>query len=104
MNNRSIILTVWLILFSAAGRIFAHEGKPHNFGDLWRTWSFDPLIVAGLLISAFIYIRGIFNLWRASEKGSGISFGEAAAFAGGWLALALALISPLHPWGAVLFS
>ena len=29
---------------------------------------------------------------------------EAAAFAGGWLALAVALVSPLHPWGNVLFS
>lgn len=29
---------------------------------------------------------------------------EAVTFAGGWVALAVALVSPLHPWGGALFS
>lgn len=91
-------------LLPFAFRTVGHDGKPHGFDDLWRTWSFDPLIIAALLISAAVYFRGIKNLWRASEKGSGISLWEAAAFAGGWLALVVALVSPLHPWGEVLFS
>jgi len=23
----------------------AHEGKPHTWHDLWRSWSFEPLVV-----------------------------------------------------------
>jgi putative membrane protein len=92
-----------IILFAAAP-VFAHNGKPHNFDDLWRTWSFDPLVIISLVISAAVYGLGIYNLWRASQKGSGVSFWEVSAFTGGWLALVLALVSPLHPWGEVLFS
>jgi putative membrane protein len=104
INQRAFYLMVSLIVLTAANPIFAHDGKPHGFEDLWQTWSFDPLIIVGLLISGGIYGRGIYLLWRASEKGSGISFWEAAAFAGGWIALFIALVSPLHPWGEVLFS
>jgi putative membrane protein len=105
MNKKAFVsITCAATAFLAAGSVFAHEGKPHGFGDLWQTWSFDPLVIAGLLASAAIYLRGIYNLWRASEKGSGISFWETAAFAGGWCALFIALVSPLHPWGEVLFS
>jgi putative membrane protein len=93
-----------LIVLLFAVSVSAHEGKPHNFNDLWRTWSFDPLIIASLLISGAVYFWGIRNLWRASEKGSGISFWEMMAFVGGWISLFIALVSPLHPWGEVLFS
>jgi putative membrane protein len=82
----------------------AHEGKPHNYDELWRAWSFDPLVVVGLILSACIYIRGVYNLWRANKMGRGIKFWEAASFAGGWIFLFIALVSPLHPWGASLFS
>jgi putative membrane protein len=43
-------------------------------------------------------------VWRASTVGRGIRAWEVACFAGGWLALVLALVSPLHPLGEVLFS
>ena len=82
----------------------AHDGKPHGFDDLWRVWSFDPLIIATLLMSAAVYARGLYNLWRAAHQGGGIGFWEAAAFAAGWLAVSIALVSPLHSWGEVLFS
>jgi putative membrane protein len=84
--------------------VAAHDGRPHSFSDLFYAWSFDPLVVLGLILSALIYGRGVFNLWRANKTGSGIKLREAAAFAGGWLALLIALVSPLHPWGEVLFS
>jgi putative membrane protein len=44
------------------------------------------------------------RMWRRSGVGSGIRRWEAAAFAGGWTALFLALVSPLHPLGSALFS
>jgi putative membrane protein len=97
-----LLFTFYFLLFNFS--ISAHEGKPHNFSDLLHTWSFDPLIVISLILSAWIYIQGVFNLWRANKKGRGIKFWETAAFAGGWISLFVALVSPLHPWGEVLFS
>jgi cytochrome c oxidase assembly factor CtaG len=97
--TRSAIL---LILIPVA--VFAHDGKPHDFDDLIRAWSFDPLVVTMLLVSAFIYVAGVRNLWRVGGNGHGIGFWEAAAFTGGWLWMFVALVSPLHPWGEVLFS
>jgi putative membrane protein len=97
-------LTFHFLLFTFALPARAHDGKPHHFTDLLYTWSFDPLIVSGLILSAWIYIQGVFNLWRSNKTGRGIKIREAAAFAGGWISLFVALVSPLHPWGEVLFS
>jgi cytochrome c oxidase assembly factor CtaG len=43
-------------------------------------------------------------MWRAAGVGRGVRRWEAACFALGWLTLVAALVSPLHPWGSVLFS
>src|SRR6185503_20769267 len=75
-----------------------HEGKPHNWHDLIRAWSFEPLVVLSLLISALLFIVGF---WRVRRS---IRTWEALCFALGWLALFVALVSPLHAWGQVLFS
>lgn len=98
------LLILVFVLFPLSFAVNAHEGKPHSFDDLWRAWSFDPLIVAGLVLSAWIYGQGIFNLWRETGRGKGIKVWEAVAFAGGWFSMFVALVSPLHPWGEVLFS
>jgi cytochrome c oxidase assembly factor CtaG len=80
------------------------DDVPHNFHDLWRTWGLEPLSIAGLALSAFLYARGLRRLWRDAGTGRGVRRWEAASYAAGWLALFVALVSPLHPWGAVLFS
>ena len=95
---------ILLVLLSCSSAVSAHEGKPHDLEDLLYTWSFDPLIVFGLLASAFIYVTGVRNLWRAGGRAHGIGLWAAAAFAGGWISMFVALVSPLHPWGEVLFS
>jgi putative membrane protein len=96
----SLALALAVLVFNAQ----AHGGKIDGPEDLWRAWSFDPLIVISLTISAAIYLSGLLRLWAFSEKGRGISKWSAAAFAGGWFALVIALVSPLHPWGQLLFS
>ncbi|MBD0372117.1 MAG: cytochrome c oxidase assembly protein [Pyrinomonadaceae bacterium] len=83
---------------------FLHEGKPHNWHDLWRTWGWEPVVLLSLALSAFLYVRGVRRLWLEASVGRGTSKLEAACFIGGWLALFVALVSPLHPWGRVLFS
>jgi putative membrane protein len=98
-----IVFTFPLSPFPFA-RAFAHDGKPHGFADLWRTWGRDPVIILSLALAAVLYWRGLRRLWRESAQGRGVSRREAWAFAGGWSALVVALVSPLHPWGEVLFS
>ena len=100
---RQVIATL-CIIFALFASVFAHDGKPHSFNDLLYSWSFDPLIISVLAVSAFVYVNGIRNLWRAGGNGHGISRWEAAAFAFGWISMFVALVSPLHPWGEVLFS
>jgi cytochrome c oxidase assembly factor CtaG len=87
-----------------AGTTFAHEGKPHTWHDLARAWSFEPVIVVSLIVTAGLFTWGLRKLWRHSGRGKGIRRWEAFAFAGGWFALFIALVSPLHAWGRVLFS
>jgi cytochrome c oxidase assembly factor CtaG len=76
-----------------------HEGQPHNWHDLIRAWSFEPLVVISLIVTALLFIIGLHRL-----KGRSIRPWEALCFALGWLALFVALVSPLHAWGQVLFS
>jgi len=72
--------------------------------DLWRAWSLEPAVIICLALSAGLYFRGVRSLWRSAGPGHGIRHWEAAAFAGGWITLLLALVSPLHRLGGVLFS
>ncbi|MDQ3802588.1 MAG: cytochrome c oxidase assembly protein [Acidobacteriota bacterium] len=55
-------------------------------------------------MTGWLYFRGARRAWRESGRGTRARRLEAWAFAGGWLALFVALVSPLHPWGEVLFS
>src|SRR5712675_1555873 len=67
-------------------------------------WSWHPLVLICLALSAWLYIKGIARLWRASTRGGGVGTWEAASFASGWIVLVLALVSPLHELGDELFS
>ena len=78
-----------------------HEGKPHNWHDLSRSWSLEPAVVIGLLLSAALFACGVHYLWREAGTGRGIKKWEALSFALGWLALFVALVSPVHAWGQV---
>jgi len=62
------------------------------------TWKLDPFAASALAVSAALYLLG---LWRM--KGSLPRF-EVAAFAAGWLTLAVALLSPIATLSEWLFS
>jgi putative membrane protein len=70
----------------------------------WRSWTFEPGVVLSLAALAAMYAIGLRRLWRTAGVGSGISRAQAAAFACGWLALVVALISPLDALSDVLFA
>lgn len=81
----------------------AHEGQPLGPHDLWGAWSWEPVTLMGLASSAVLYVRGVYRLWQGAGFGRGVRCWQALAFAGGWLTLGLALVSPLHTLGPVLF-
>ncbi|MFL6538490.1 MAG: cytochrome c oxidase assembly protein [Chthoniobacterales bacterium] len=80
----------------------AHEVGPANFDELKYWWAFEPGTVIPLLLSALLYAIGAIRLRRVNKHAIGAV--EISCFAAGWLTLVIALVSPLHPWGAVLFS
>jgi putative membrane protein len=98
------ILTFALCLFTFAFPVQAHGGKPHGPADVWKTWGLEPFVLLGLALSGWAYLRGVRRLWRSAEAGRGVRRWEAWAYASGWFALFVALVSPLHPMGRVLFS
>jgi putative membrane protein len=112
----------FLLLAAAAGPLRAHGGRAHHdevqpatattsttegprdWHELWRTWGLELGVLIPLVISAVWYAAGLRRLWRKAGRGHGVSVREAACFTGGMFALFVALVSPLHPWGNVLFS
>jgi putative membrane protein len=82
----------------------AHEGRPVEPHDLWSAWTFEPGVVVPLVVTAVLYGVGLRRLWSGAGVGRGVRRWEAACFAGGWLSLAVALVSPLHTLGGALFS
>lgn len=91
-----------LFLIATTATALAHEIGPHDFAELRDDWAFEPGVVIPLLLSAYLYFRGFRRLRRVSPHALGRV--EAWSFAAGWLTLVIALVSPLHPWGSVLFS
>lgn len=82
---------------------WAHTGEPLAPHDLWTAWEWTPSILIPVLASGALYALGLSRLWRYGA-GRGIRRWEAACFGAGWVVLALALLSPLHPLGEALFS
>ena len=69
----------------------------------WQ-WNLEPWLLVLLVLSGWGYARGLRRLWANAGRGRGVSSLQAWAFAGGWLSLVLALVSPLDPLGGRLFS
>jgi cytochrome c oxidase assembly factor CtaG len=84
------------------GRVLAHGGPADLLSG--STWTYDPWIVTPLYLSGILYLIGTMRLWRHAGSGRGIAYWHAACFWGGWLAMALALVSPLHWLGERLFT
>jgi cytochrome c oxidase assembly factor CtaG len=67
-------------------------------------WTWEPGVLIPLAGAAVLYASGLARLWRRAGVGQGIRRWEAGCFAAGWLALFIALVSPLHALGSILFS
>ncbi|MGK9167454.1 cytochrome c oxidase assembly protein [Inquilinus limosus] len=90
------------ILFTFVPAVaFAHAGHDHGVGYPW-TW--DWWITGPLLLTVLLYAGGVLRLWCRAGSGRGVGCGRAAMFLTGWLALAAALVTPLHTLGERLFT
>jgi putative membrane protein len=83
--------------------LLAHATFPNSPSELWSSWAWEPGVLIPLLLSVCCYAHGVARFWH-KRIGVGIHVSEVCCFAAGWLTLGLALVSPLHPWGRVLFS
>jgi putative membrane protein len=90
-------LRIALMTMLAPVAALAHSGESLQPHDLWSAWEFDPGVVIPLLLSAILYFIG-------SRRQRIHAVREQACFWAGWFTLFVALISPLHPMGEVLFS
>jgi putative membrane protein len=75
----------------------AHESGPLQPDDLWRAWELEPGVVILLAVSVVLYAIG-------ARSSRGVDLPRRLYFWSGMAVLAIALISPLHPLGEVLFS
>jgi putative membrane protein len=68
---------------------------------VWASWSLQPAVLVGLGAAAWGYARGLGTLWSGDRR-RGVTGRQVAAFAGGLLALFVALVSPIHSVSAEL--
>jgi putative membrane protein len=79
---------------------FAHpETELLTRAEAEHTWSFEPIVVIALAVSAAFFYSGAVRRWRKP----GWSAWHMLAFTLGWLTLLVALVSPVHKLGAMLF-
>jgi putative membrane protein len=102
---RALLVVIILGLLALPGGVAAsHSGGPLEPHDLWTAWNWDPIILTTIVLTSWLYFRGIWLLWRQAGHGRGVQRWQIAAFTGGLFALILALISPIDALGEVLFS
>jgi putative membrane protein len=94
---------VFGMAFSPA-ELFAHAGRSLGPQEIWSAWTFQPIVILLVVASAVLYARGIARIWMAADMGAGVQVWRVVAFAAGSATLVVALMSPLHALGGVLFS
>jgi len=67
-------------------------------------WVFDPISLACLIASGALYAAGVSRLWSRAGRGCGVRRWQIGAFVTGWMALVVALLSPVAAVSDVLFS
>jgi len=84
--------------------LLLHPGTALAPHDLAAAWALEPVTIALLVLSAGLWVLGEARLAGRLGRAAARRRGMRWSFAAGWALLALALLSPLHPLGAVLFS
>ena len=93
-----------VLALSLPAALHAHAGRPPEPHDLLEMWRPPAATLAVLLIVGALHRRGTRAVWRRAGEGRLVSRRRARAFAGGLVALAIAVASPLDLASAALFS
>jgi len=89
-----------LAVLAAPSAAWAH----HAEGAGLRSAGNELLVALLLALSAGLYASGLWRLWRRAGMGRGITRAQALRFALGWLALFVALLTPVDSGGDRLFA
>jgi putative membrane protein len=89
-----------------AGLLAPTPALAHVAGAAHREpgWTLEPWLLGSLVVSLGLYAIGAARLARRSGPGRGALRRRAALFAGGWLVLVVAAVSPLHEAGQQSFT
>jgi putative membrane protein len=82
----------------------SENSGPLTPNDLWHHWNTDLWLIGTLVLTHWLYGRGVSRLWARAGVGRGISILRVVAFAAGELALVVALVSPLDALAETLLS
>ena len=104
MQRRATAAAAAALMLLGPRTALAHEAAPLLPHDLWTAWTFEPVVVALLLVSVAAFVIGSMKLRARAGRWPARFTASAAAFAAGWLVLAVTLVSPLHALGSALFS
>ena len=104
-RSRRLTIAVTTALLAARPQAaLAHTGPPPTPETLWRSWSWEPTVLLGLVLAVALYTVGTRVLWSRRGAVHGLGSWRAAAFGGGVVALFVALVSPLDALGSALFG
>lgn len=97
-------MAIAALLVARYAPAFAHGLAAEPSATLTFGWEFTPWLTALLAVSLVLYGVGFARLSGRGGAGRASRRIHALAFAAGWLALALALVSPLDALSGALFS
>ncbi|WP_408122592.1 cytochrome c oxidase assembly protein [Caballeronia grimmiae] len=102
-----VLILFAAVLFAAvlfADPASAHVATPAASDAQTFGWTFEPWVVVLLALSIGLYIAGYARLRHRGSRGRADRSMRLAAFVTGWVALVIALVSPLHALSEALFS
>ena len=100
-----VAMTLGAAVASGAAPLLAHEGRPAEPHDLWTAWSLDPGTAVPIALAGLLYVIGARKLARAARAhGRPARRTRALGFAMAWIALVVALLSPVHAAAESLFA
>ena len=102
--NWGIASAIAILSVMSPATAWAHAGEPIEPHDLWSAWTLSPAITIPLALTLAVYVVGTRAIWAKAGRGHGVQGWRLGAFIAGWLALVIALVSPLHALGESLFS
>ncbi len=99
MMKRSLQLG---LMFLVAIHAVAHDEATAHLtrAQAERSWSFEPVVVIPLLTAAILFGIGAYR----RHGRPGYSRAQLGFFLAGWITLVIALLSPVHKLGSLLFS